>query len=194
MAPLPGAERTLLAVGSMPLLGGFPLTQARASHRKRWDCPLLWRSPMAPWRWKRQTAGLELLKYILAHTTDMGGLLDGNAPASLGIQKLLFIFPAPFGELAIDDDIEFLIEIVKPQACAVIGGLEIDIPTLDALVVVPKQAQDHIPLPWRCEIQSTTAPPLLVDQYPLVWQKVGHWTPWMAEDAYRWCQASYTAR
>ena len=47
-------------------------------------CPLLWRSPMAPWRWKRQTAGLELLKQTL-YTTDMGGLLDGNAPASLVI-------------------------------------------------------------------------------------------------------------
>jgi hypothetical protein len=55
-----------------------------------------------------------LLKNVLAHTTDMGGLLDGNAPTSLCVQKLLFIFPAPCGEISIDDDIEFLIEIVKP--------------------------------------------------------------------------------
>ena len=131
---------------------------------------------MAPWLWQCQTAGLELLKNVLAHTTDMGGLLDGNAPASLGVQKLLFIFPVPCSELSIDDNIESLIEIVKPEECAVIEGLEIDIPALDALVVVPKQARDHIPLPWRCEIQRTAAKPLRVKQYPLVWQKVGHGT------------------
>ena len=103
---------------------------------------------MAPWPWQCQTAGLELRNNVLTYATDMGGLLDGNAPASLGIYELLFIFPAPFAELAIDDDIEFLIEIVKPEACAVIGGLEIDIPALDTLVVVSKQAHQHIPLSW----------------------------------------------
>jgi len=131
---------------------------------------------MAPWLWPCQTAGLELLKHVLAHTTDMGGLLDGNTPVSLGVQKRLFIFPVPCSELSIEDDIEFLIEIVTPEACAVIGGLEIDIPALDALVVVPKQAHDHLPLPWRCEIQRTAAKPLRVHQYPLLWQQVGHGT------------------
>jgi hypothetical protein len=101
---------------------------------------------MAPWLWQHQTAGLELLKNVLPHTTDIGGLLDGNAPASLGVQELRFIFPAPVAELAIDDNIEFLIEIVKPYACALIGSLEIDLPTLDTLVVVSKQAQEHIPM------------------------------------------------
>ena len=119
-------------------MGGFCLGNHVPVMRNGWDVPLLWWSPLAPWLWQRQTAGLELLKHVLAHTTDMGGLLDGNAPASLGVQKLLFIFPVPRSELSIDDDIEFLIEIVKPEACALVGGLKIDIPALDALVVVPQ--------------------------------------------------------
>jgi hypothetical protein len=106
----------------------------------------------APWLWQLHTAGLELLHKALAHTPHVCSLLDWNAPAPLCVYELLFIFPAPDGELAIDDEIKFLIEIVKPQACALIRCLEIDIPTLDALVIAPKQAQDHIPLSWLCEI------------------------------------------
>src|SRR5919198_869311 len=108
-------------------MAASPLCKHVPVRRHRRDRPVLWWLPMAPWLWQRQTAGLELLHNVLAHTTHMGGLLDGNAPTSLGVSELICIFPAPCRERAIDDDIEFLIEIVKPQAGALIGGLEIDI-------------------------------------------------------------------
>jgi len=92
--------------------------------RHRRDVPWLWRSPIAPGLWKLQTAGLELCKNVLAHTPDMVGVLDGHAPASLGVKGPRFIFPAPGGALAIEDNIECLIEIVKPETCALRGGLE----------------------------------------------------------------------
>jgi hypothetical protein len=38
--PEAGAQRTLLGVGCKPLLGGFPLTQARASHAEGVGLPI----------------------------------------------------------------------------------------------------------------------------------------------------------
>jgi hypothetical protein len=61
---------------------------------------------MQPLLWQLQTAVLELLRYVLAHAAHMRSLLDWNAPASLCVQELRFVFPAPCGELAIEDDIE----------------------------------------------------------------------------------------
>src|SRR5262245_40439996 len=72
-----------------PLLNDVPVM------RHRWDPPLLWWSPIAPWLWQRQTAGLELLNEVFAYTPHVCGLLDGNAPTALGVHELLFIFPAP---------------------------------------------------------------------------------------------------
>jgi len=56
-----------------------------------WDSPSLWWSLTAPWLWQLETAGLELLKYVLAHTTDMGSLLDRNAPKEGGLRWNLIV-------------------------------------------------------------------------------------------------------
>jgi hypothetical protein len=75
----------------------------------------------------------------------------GDLPAVSGpqVEAEAIRFPAPCAELALDDNIEFLIELVTPYACAFIGCLEIDIPPLNALIVVSKQAHEHIPLSWQ---------------------------------------------